>query len=251
MDFLLNPLAGVILALVLGAIGSSGRTSTVISRILFAVAWLAGFVPIAQESLLAALVFTLAIGGLALWARPEIVPRYFGKITPRRRLLFSRAVQPIIEIGDSGTKIAWNGPQGESMMTLVDRSELTIETIKGRVMVSTEIFDTDGKLVAEIERNEWRAPPPRAWDRNYSVDAFEVKNDEGQIVLQAKALHDRIQIQGEWWNEAGQGVRLVSRGPGAGAEIVMFRVKETPPQPPFIRPMFRYPSETHLGELAP
>lgn len=58
--------------------------------------------------------------------------------------------------------------------------------------MSLVIRDRSGRLVAEIVNNEWKVNPQNAWDRNYSADALEVRDPTGDIVLQVKALADRI-----------------------------------------------------------
>jgi hypothetical protein len=76
-----------------------------------------------------------------------------------------------------------------------------------------------------------------------------VKDDKGNIVLQVKALPDRIQIQGEWWQNQARGIRLVAAPTGCGANIQFFGPSFRPEQGEPIRPIFMYPSETHFGEL--
>ena len=121
--------------------------------------------------------------------------------------------------------------------------------------VSTRIVDDIGNLLVEINRNEWKvAPPPQTWDRNYSDDALEVRDGAGRIVLQVRALSDRIQLQGMWWVDLGppNGVRRMTiwqgTDPKKGAQIV-FTPKGGGEPPPHIPPMFVYPSELHLGEF--
>jgi hypothetical protein len=126
-------------------------------------------------------------------------------------------------------------------------SNLLIELIEGQLKVSTQIRDRDGDIVAELTRNEWRIAS-RAFDRNYSKDALEVKNAAGRIVLQVKILPDRIQLHGEWWGENGQGVRAMRHPEGGGALFLPLHAN-IPDTGPFIEPLFQYPSELHFGEL--
>jgi hypothetical protein len=145
----------------------------------------------------------------------------------------------------------WEGKQGAPLFSLFGRDHITIETVSGRVMVSTQIRDTSGQLVAELIRNQWKvAPPPRTWDRNYSSDTLEVINPEGKIVLQVKALPDRIQLQGEWWNNSVQGLRLSSPVKNGGGHFILFGTTYRPEQAKDaeIKPIFKYPSDLHFGE---
>ena len=247
-----NGAGPLLIALLLSAVALAGKFSVNAARILLFIAWIVGVWSLRMHGVWAA-VFTFAVILIGAWARPEVVPRYFGRLTPSRRLLFStRGVErPRLEIGDSGAVFIWAGPKGQPLFKFFDDVHLTVELIRGRVMVSTKITDERGNIIAEIIRNEWRAPPPHAWDRNYSSDAIEVKNARGAIVLQVKALHDRIQLQGEWWRDPINGVRLVANPPGdvAGGSMIQFGRNNRPPRPPEIRPLFVYPSETNLGRM--
>jgi hypothetical protein len=157
---------------------------------------------------------------------------------------------PVLEIGDSGKGFRWEGPHGVPIMNLVEGSQLTIESDNGRIKVSTNIRDKNGALVAELIRNEWKVSPS-AWDKNYNDDALEVRNAEGRVVLQVRVTDHSIQLQGEWRDEHGQGIRLVkcaNRQTGAidGCILILGAV-DSPDQQ--IEPIFKYPSQLHPGEL--
>lgn len=158
-----------------------------------------------------------------------------------------------LEIGDSGTIFDYRGANGTPLFNFYG-SNIVVETINGQVLVSTEIKDQKGLLTATLYRNEWKvAPPPKTWDRNYSKDSLEVIGPEGRVVLQVRALQDRIQLQGEWWGDSEHGIRLVKSNDPArsGAEIIIFgqnRLVTAPDNTEIIK-RFVYPSELHLGEI--
>jgi hypothetical protein len=79
-----------------------------------------------------------------------------------------------------------------------------------------------------------------------------VKNEAGRIVLQVRLLADRVQLQGEWLSSDGKGVRLVTSDvPGhQDGLMVIFGPRVKPTDPPFVKPLFQYPSDLHFGELA-
>jgi hypothetical protein len=105
--------------------------------------------------------------------------------------------------------------------------------------------------VAELIRNDWKTSPS-AWDRNYTDDALEVRNAQGRVVLQVKVIQNTIQLQGEWWDEYGNGTRLVKcvdhQTGKIGGCVVQLGIIDSPDQQ--IKVMFQYPSELHFGELA-
>jgi hypothetical protein len=223
--------------------------------------------PLWTRSLIAALVGAVAIGGLTFalgWVRQkqEAIkkveaqpPSYSGKIEAEKsELLLSskdHVVKRRMEIGDSGAVFEFTGPAGDPLFEFAKDYNLKIESVDGELKVSTKIRDPKRLLVAELIRNEWKvAPPPNSWDRNYNKDTVEVKNSSGDIVLQVRALPDRIQIQGEWWMDEVNGVRFVKDPKGSGAFMTKFGTAYRPEHAPAtIQPLFVYPSQTHLGEL--
>ena len=183
----------------------------------------------------------------------QIKPRYVGTISPSGPdvKFSSQAGGPSakLEIGDSGSVLLWDGPASQPMLTFYG-STITVEVIDGQVKLTTDVRDTNGELVAELIRNEWMvAPPPKTWDRNYSTDSVEVIDPRGKVAIQVVALPDRIQIQGEWHDQAGYGIRLVSISPGSGSDFVPLK-PHSPDKNMQIKRRFAYPSGLHLGELA-
>jgi len=151
-----------------------------------------------------------------------------------------------LEIGDSGAIFIWAGKSGEPIFNFFNDNPLTVEKIFEKLKVSTTIRDKSGAVVAEIIRNQWRVSPPHTFDRNYTDDALEVRGADGNVVLQVRMLPDRVQLQGEWRAADGWGVRLV-KGPGGG--LMVTRPGEFERDDHKIKPIFKYPSDSHFGEF--
>jgi hypothetical protein len=157
---------------------------------------------------------------------------------------------PKLEFGDSGAVLVYAGPQGSPLFSFADENALTIELENSDVKVSTIIRDKTGRVVAELKKNEWKVNPNNTWDRNYSTNALEVKDPTGDIVLQVILLDDRVRFQAKLYDSSGRGISFGKvRGPegwGGGIEI-------TGPKHPDlllkISPVFKYPSDLHLGEM--
>jgi hypothetical protein len=184
----------------------------------------------------------------------EAVPKNAGRIIANTKTLFSTANQSgqLLEIGDSGMIFNWLGGNGKPLFNFFG-SELIVESIGDEIKVTTQVKDNSGRLIAELIRNDWRtAPPPHTWDRNYSKDALEVIDPRGAVVLQVRALPDRIQLQGEWWGDADNCLRFVkSDNPKYPGARMIVRNPTNPYvllQAPTIKRMFVYPSDLHLGE---
>jgi hypothetical protein len=156
---------------------------------------------------------------------------------------------PQLEFGDSGSVLRFGGEKGAPLLRMFGDNDLTVVVEDGQVKVSTLIRDRSGSAVAEIVNNEWKVNPAKSFDRNYSKNELEVKDDAGEIVLQIRVLHDRVQFQGKFYDRHGNGVALgkMRHGDEVGGVIEM----TGPAHPELllqIEPIFRYPSDQHLGE---
>ena len=255
-----DPKIAVVLTLVAIGLTFSPKVSMAAARICFLAAFAVGAIGLYGIGYIRArawlfVVSLLVLGSfllvLAAWVRPDAVPQNFGILWPKSRLVFAFGQQNIgrtFEIGDSGSMLTYTGPEGTPALKFAENSNLTIEERKGKLYVSTELLDLNGNLIAELKRNQWKVAPS-AWDRNYTNDALEIRNPQGRVVLQVRLVNDRVQLQGEWWNSSGRGVRLV-KSPDPSHPGGLFVFLKTGNEAPQVQPMFEYPSDLHLGELA-
>lgn len=251
-NILNNPFANWISVLVLSAISLSGKLSMMFSYILLFFALILGCYALYKtinwkkkaNSFYAIVPFIIGLVLLALWLIPEETPQNEGV------LLFSTEENTpiLIEIGNSGAKFLWAGENGEPILDIGDGQYITVEKIENDLFVSTRVKNKDGDQLVEVIRNEWKiAPPPQTWDRNYSENAFELKDARGKIVLQIVLLSDRIQLQGEWWVTPIEGLRIASTGKNKGGTFFYITPKHPTPSTE-IQPIFKYPSSKHFGE---
>jgi hypothetical protein len=154
---------------------------------------------------------------------------------------------PRLEIGDSGSGFEWSGI-GPMALNFFEDTSLVVEKVANHIAVSTKIRDGTGKMVAEIERNEWKLRPSLLWDRNYTSNSLEILDETGDVVLQIVVLSDRIQIQGIWHDKTGQWLEMVKERDGRGHFVGSIR-KGPESEPVKISPIFVYPSDRHFGEL--
>ena len=190
----------------------------------------------------------LEIGLAVTDYRREQQDAHSGTLIGPPRVLFSPTEQhPELEIGESGSVFKFAGNPGEPMFVIADTS-LTVVMDRGSVKVSAKIFDRTGALVAELYRNDWSTNRNALYDRNYSANALEVRDNTGDIVLQVKVIEDRIQLQGIFYGTGGHGCALAEVPEGKGKGAIMVPLPGHPR--PKIRPLFRYPSERYLGQLA-
>lgn len=185
-------------------------------------------------------------------AREDARSKYSGVLEHKSKILLSprKKALPKLEFGDSGSVLVWGGPEGEPIFKIFEDNSLTISIENGQVKVSTLIRSQDGSVIAELVNNEWKVNPRKSFDRNYSRDALEGKDERGDIVLQVILVEDRIQFQGKFYDSSGGGVAF---GKMRGPEGIGGAIEITGPNHPRLRlsiePIFKYPSDLHLGEL--
>ena len=111
---------------------------------------------------------------------------YEGKLNPVPKIIFSSRdkIYPEMEIGNSGSVLVWKGPTGEPIFKFDEDNYLLITNDKTGIKVSIRIYNKNNKVAAELIQNEWKVNPNNTWDRNYSKNALEVKDDSGDIILQ-------------------------------------------------------------------
>lgn len=159
-------------------------------------------------------------------------------------------LNPKIQIGKNGAQFMWTintPPEGSQFRFAYDAGLRVAEGANGPE-ITTPVRDRQGNLVGEINNNHWRVYPPFCSDKNYDKHSIEMKDSGGHVVLQVTLLRDRVQIQGEWHTQFGQGVRFIESGNGSIATFwpnpqAEQRLEE------LIQPMFVYPSDEHWGEL--
>lgn len=253
-----SPYTALSIGIVIGALALSGSFNVTATQTLLILAWIVAFVGLRSTPTPIWIGAGAIIGGalliLGYLFRPDAIPSFSGLLSPKVTLLYPPSAGgtiPKLQIGNSGVFIVAPGGGPFSLLfPALETSQLKVESIDGKIKFSTKITDANGDLIAEIIRNEWKVSAlGRAWDHNYSDDALEVRDSKGRVVLQVRAMPDRIQIQGAWYIDIGppNGIRrVIILQPDA--QIVF-----TPPDAtdiPSISPMFKYPSDKHLGELA-
>lgn len=178
---------------------------------------------------------TEALPGLAPWRRRTSLSR------PKHRASVLLSGKDGVgccdlEIGDSGTFVPGSA---SAVYQFFANVELLLEEVQGELKVTSWLTDKKGQRVAQLNRNEWSASvPPSGWHCDYTSDAVEVR-DGSRIIFQAKLVLGRVQIQGEWWRNDINGMRLVKGDdpvhPGA---FMMFFGPTSRPQSPEIQSIF-------------
>lgn len=120
---------------------------------------------------------------------------------------------------------------------------IQIEFEDRKLLVSAEIKNEEGKIIAKIKDNHWVVNENIiiARDRNYNAYAFEVINSDLIPVFQIIVKEEnKIYIGGLFYNHSGK-VLMTPEG--------LFRNPSPDQIDENMEQLFRYPSEEHLGEM--
>lgn len=200
--------------------------------------------------------FLIIATGIQLWAiradlRDGLRNAYTGVLETR----IGAGPLPQLEFGNSGTIFAYAGPQGQPLLQFFNDCHVTIEirqnrlTKRRRLLVSTLVRNAQGGLIAEIIHNQWQVNPQASFDRNYRRGALEVKDASGDVILQARLVGDRVQLQAKFRDANGRGIAIGNGASPGGGGAMEFTGHAHPQLLMHIQPMFRYPSSRYFGKL--
>jgi hypothetical protein len=122
---------------------------------------------------------------------------------------------------------------------------LSVRLTNGRLLVTTQIRDASGALLAEMKDNEWKhLPQPAIFDRNYTMDVLEIRDKSGKVALQVANLGSTVDVAAIFHCANGW---TYSVGPIAGAGSA---IELSPPGSELqseIPAICDYPSDLHFG----
>jgi hypothetical protein len=167
-----------------------------------------------------------------------------GDLKPQQ--LASKAPDKTIQIGNTIPRMNWHGEEHKDMFTFLYDAGVRLEVENNELKLTTPVRDRQGHLVAQIDKNHWSVTNA-CLDENYTRDSLEILDSRGHVILQMRVLPDRIQLQGEWRDEFGNGVRLMDEDGQAGITIWKSPQAEQNGMK-LIQPLFQYPSVNHWGE---
>jgi hypothetical protein len=121
---------------------------------------------------------------------------------------------------------------------------VSLHYLKGKIMVSADIRNEQGELIAALKDNEWQLNRDLIFDRNYSDVAVEVRDKSGNVVLQVANLGEITYFAGILRCRTGKVVAILNN---KGVPWFYLSPGTTLPQDVKIDALFEYPSELHLG----
>jgi hypothetical protein len=249
-----SPITAIFIGIVIGALALSGKFSVTATQILLVAALVIAIIGLRSQPTPVILGGGAAIGGVLLllgyWFRPDAIPSNFGTLIPLQANLVlspSKHKIPRIQLGDSQVFFAPENEQSSWFINAEGGDLIRVESIGGALKVSAQVRDQAGNLIVELNRNEWKvAPAPNLWDRNYTGQALEVIDSRGTVVLQVRLVSDdAIKLRGTWW--------VTLPPPNGRVQLTLtdgqFIFTPSTRSPPVIAQIFKYPSDTHFGEL--
>lgn len=219
--------------------------------------WPRNKAPLSSPIIIVMVILFLSVVALQLFierteVREQAKLKYSGTLETKSKVLLSpeKKSLPKFEFGNSGAILVWDGPQGKPIFKIFEDNSFTILVEDGQIKVSTLIRNKDGSIIAELTNNEWKINPSNSFDRNYTKDVLEVKDAHGDIILQVRLVGDKVQFQGKFYSKDGRGVAFgKSVGPAGTGGAIEITGPSHPELLLSIEPIFKYPSDLHLGEL--
>lgn len=182
--------------------------------------------------------------GKKIEQKKEEKSRYVGTIESQTKIIFSLAknIIPNIKIGDKG-------PIFHGDFSWFKRLGLEVKFINNQIKVSASVRDYTGNMLTTIVDNEWKVNPNKVFDRNYSKNAVEVKDNNGNIVLQVRFSGDVLQFQGVLYDPKNNLSWLVAQRERDDRMDAFMEIQKPGGNFTYsIKPIFKYPSDLHLGE---
>ena len=165
------------------------------------------------------------------------------KITSLTGVISSPHSAQIKYLSVGSTRFIIDSPDG---VFLKDGNQpvLTMSLNDGKLLISTTIRDTKGAIVAELVNNEWQVNKQNIFDRNYTDNALEVRDQSGKVTLQVVHFGDTIHLAGIF--RCRNGWTNVFCPLAEGGAVVDMKPPGIEPEHS-IQPIFEYPSERHFG----
>ncbi len=93
------------------------------------------------------------------------------------------------------------------LLVLSDETVLGAKLDKqdGRVLLSANIHDRSGQVIAKLEDNEWTMEPGNVWDFEVFPLHAKVRLNPRDIVFAIDVRNDEIDVQGRWFHQ-GQNI---------------------------------------------
>lgn len=124
--------------------------------------------------------------------------------------------------------------------------DLTLRNYKNQVLVKIKdnVWEVNSLLIPDN-------------NKNFTENAFEVENMEGEVILGIRLVNDVLEFEGKFYNQKGDGVTLTKqREPfvkdgvvfpaGGGSIEIKYNFQELESR---IEPIFKYPSSQYPGVL--
>lgn len=122
---------------------------------------------------------------------------------------------------------------------------LSVHLVNGHLLVTTQIRDSRGELIAEMKDNEWKhQPQPAIFDRNYTQDVLEIKDKSGKVALQVANLSETVGVAAVFHCKNGWTYLVGPIANGSSAIELRPPGQELQDEIP---PICDYPSDLHFG----
>ncbi|HVF49722.1 MAG TPA: hypothetical protein VNA19_06530 [Pyrinomonadaceae bacterium] len=196
---------------------------------------------ITAVSLLGVLITSI---GFLLYLQDKSAATQESRLNATSGVLSASATNPIENISVGSKRFFLTSKDGVFLRDK-EAAVLSLRRVNNSLLVSTQIMNNRGDLIAELKDNEWvHQARPAIFDRNYTDSVLEIKDNTGKIALQVVDFGDTVHVAGIFRCRDGstrvlgplnkEKSALISTPPGAESD---YRIS----------PICEYPSSRHLG----
>ncbi len=138
------------------------------------------------------------------------------------------------------------GTQGIDLRKMIDVGSgypIRIRIEQGKMLVSADIKDAEGRMIAQVIDNKWKINPNNSYDRNFDNNAFEVIDKQKMPALQIAITQENMIYIGGIFNLPTGKATVTPNG---------YLWNPSDDQiPESIQRIFVYPGDKNLGKRAP
>ncbi len=151
---------------------------------------------------------------------------------------------PSLAVG--GTIFKFSGISRNVIYNEDEPIQLWIEN--NQLLLTLNLRDSLGNIVARIDRNEWDINENEIFDRNFDNHGLEIVDKKGDIILQLDYNREVVQFAGVLHTKDGRAIAYYPKDSGGAINKDYNPEIDTTDEVINLIPLFNYPSSLHMGE---
>ncbi|MDD5073029.1 MAG: hypothetical protein PHX64_04990 [Candidatus Omnitrophica bacterium] len=137
---------------------------------------------------------------------------------------------------------------GDDLDVKIEKSYLFWKLFpRSQYKLNLTLRNEKNEILAKVKDNVWQRNPILTLDKNFTKDALEILDKEGNVILRVRILGDVLDFSGRFYSDTGDGIALCeSVEPKGGLMEIKHNGEKLEAR---IKPIFKYPSAEYPGVL--